>query len=217
MKRFSGIRIGFTIAVLVVALIAKLSADESTWKSLFNGKDLSGWVGNASGFRVEKGVLVCLDQGGALFTADEYADFVLRLEFRLTAGANNGIGIRAPLSGIATYDGIEIQILDDSSSAYKDLEPYQYNGSIYGVVPAKRGHLRPVGQWNAEEIQADRDNLVVRLNGTIVVDTNLSEISRGAALDSLRHRGLKNKKGHIGLLGHTSKVYFRNLFLKELH
>ena len=59
---------------------------------------------------------------GNLFTEKEYSDFILRFEFQLTPGANNGLGIRAPLRGNAAYDGMELQILDNTAEVYKDLE-----------------------------------------------------------------------------------------------
>ncbi|NIR60685.1 MAG: DUF1080 domain-containing protein, partial [Gammaproteobacteria bacterium] len=70
--------------------------------SLFNGEDLTGWVGATEGYFVSNGAIVCdPDTGGNLYTESEYADFVLRFEFRLTPGANNGLGVRAPLEGDA--------------------------------------------------------------------------------------------------------------------
>jgi HEAT repeat protein len=117
---------------------------------LFNGSDLTGWVGDAKGYIVEDGKIVVDPESGSgnLYTASEYSDFVFRFEFKLTPGANNGLGIRAPFDGDAAYAGLEIQILDDTAPEYKDLKPYQYHGSVYGVVPAKRGFLKPVGEWN---------------------------------------------------------------------
>ncbi len=103
--------------------------------------------------------------GGNLYTEKEYADFVLRFEFRLTPAANNGIGIRAPLEGDAAYAGMEIQVLEDGSPVYWDLQPYQYHGSVYGVVPARRGVLRPIGEWNTEEIVARGRRITVTVNG----------------------------------------------------
>ena len=88
-------------------------------------------------------------------TEKEYGDFVLRFEFKLEPNSNNGIGIRAPLEGDAAYNGMEIQVLDDNGKDYKGkLRPAQYHGSIYDVVPAKQGSLKPAGEWNSEEITA---------------------------------------------------------------
>jgi len=133
--------------------------------SLFNAQDLTGWTGSTKGYLVKDGNIV-LDPnlgGGNLYTVGQYGDFVLRFEFRLTPGANNGLAIRAPLSGDPAYVGMEIQILDDTAAEYSSLMPYQYHGSIYGVVPAKRGYLKPIGQWNSQEVIASGRRVSVRL------------------------------------------------------
>jgi len=128
-----------------------------------------------------------------------------------------GIGLRAPLSGDAAYVGMECQVLDDSGSQYQKLHPYQYHGSIYGVVPAKRGHLKPVGQWNQEEITCQGRRVKVVLNGATIVDADLDQAApEGGTMDGKQHPGLQRTTGHIGLLGHDSVVEFRNLRIKRL-
>jgi hypothetical protein len=153
---------------------------------------------------------------GNLYTVDEYANFIFRFEFRLTPGANNGLGIRTPMSGDAAYVGMEIQILDDTAPKYSNLSPYQYHGSIYGVVPAKRGHLQPIGEWNYEEVIANGRQVTVKLNGTTIVDANLDEASTPKPMDGQDHPGLKQDKGHIALCGHPGRVEFRNIRIKTL-
>lgn len=185
---------------------------------LFNGQDLTGWQGNTKGYTAENGKIVLYpDRGdGNLFTEKEYADFVLRFEFKLTPGANNGLGIRTPLEGDAAYVGMELQILDNTALIYKDLKPYQYHGSIYGVVPAKREFLKPVGEWNAQEVIANGPKIQVILNGVILVDADIEAASKGGTMDGNDHPGLKRKSGYIGFLGHGSVVEFRNIRIKEL-
>ncbi len=184
---------------------------------LFNGKDLSGWTGNTKGYAVEDGRIVVLEHtGGNLYTQKEYSNFVLRFEFKLTPGANNGLGIRAPLSGDAAYVGMELQILDDTADKYKNLKPYQYHGSIYGVVAAKRGHLKPVGQWNFEEVIANDRQITVNLNGVTIVDADIDKTATPATIDGRNHPGLKRDKGHIGFLGHGDRLEFRNIRIREL-
>jgi len=183
---------------------------------LFNGKDLTGWVGSTQGYVVENGVLVCLPEGGGLLrTEEQYGDFAFRFEFRLTPNANNGVGIRFT-EGNPAYSGMEIQILDDSGDQYQNLQPYQYHGSIYGVVPCERGHQKPVGEWNSEEIIADGRRVTVLLNGVKIVDADLDKASTPETMDHQPHPGLKNAKGYIGFLGHGSRVEFRNIRIKEL-
>ena len=190
------------------------------FKPLFNGKNFDGWVGNTTDYKVENGEIVLhIDNGpshGNLFTKDEYSDFVYRFEFQLTPAANNGLGIRAPLEGDAAYVGMELQILDNEDPIYATLAPYQYHGSVYGVIPAKRGYLKPLGQWNYEEVVAKGPNIKVTLNGTVILDGNIKEASKNGTMDHKEHPGLLREKGHIGFLGHGSVVKFKNIRLKEL-
>ncbi len=185
---------------------------------LFNGRDLEGWAGDVAGYVAVDGKLAVHHErkGGNLFTEKEYADFVLRFDFKLTPGANNGLGVRAPLEGDAAYAGMEIQILEDGSPLYWNLRPYQYHGSIYGVVPAKRGVLRPVGEWNSEEVTVRGRRVTVVVNGTAVVDADLDAATAGGTMDGRDHPGLARDRGHIGFLGHGSLVEFRNIRVREL-
>jgi len=188
---------------------------KNEWRSLFNGKNFDGWTGATDSYLIEDGMIICPQHGGGnLFTKEEFSDFIFRFEFKLTPGANNGLGIRAPLEGDAAYVGMELQILDDSAEQYKDLKPYQYHGSIYGVVPSKRGFQKSVGEWNFQEVIANGRQITVNLNGETIVDVNLDEINQ--PMDGKDHPGLKRKKGNIGFLGHGSHVEFRNIFIKEL-
>jgi hypothetical protein len=120
------------------------------------------------------------------------------------------------MEGDAAYQGMELQILDNDAPVYENLEIYQYHGSVYGVIPAKRGFLKPNGEWNYQEVVADGDNIRVILNGTTILEGNIREASVNGTLDKRDHPGLLNKKGHIAFLGHGSKVKFRNIRIKEL-
>ncbi len=165
---------------------------------------MTGWVGNTVGYYAQDGKMICDPKkaGGNVYTADEYGDFSFRFEFKLTPGANNGLGIRAPLEGDAAYAGMEIQILDDTAPQYATLQPYQYHGSIYGTVPAKRGHLKPVGEWNYEEVIAKGRQITVKLNGETIVDADIDRASTPETMDHRDHPGLKRTRGHIGFCGH---------------
>lgn len=191
---------------------------EEGFTPLFNGTDFSGWTGDTKGYAAENGRIVIYPERGSgnLYTEKEYSDFVFRFEFKLTPAANNGIGIRAPLEGDAAYAGMEIQVLEDGSPVYWDLQPYQFHGSIYGVVPARRGVLRPVGEWNTEEIVARGRRVTVTVNGTRIVDADIDQASAGGTIDHQAHPGLTRERGHIGFLGHGSIVEFRNIRVKEL-
>jgi len=182
---------------------------------------MTGWVGNLKDYIPVDGAIVCDPSRGGqgnLYTDREYSDFVLRFEFQLTPAANNGIGIRTPLEGDAAYVGMEIQVLDNEAPVYSNLEHYQYHGSVYGVIPAKRGYLKPVGEWNTEEIIAEGNHIKVTLNGTVILDGDIAVASKNftETIDGKQHPGLSNKSGHIGFLGHGSWVSFRNLRIKDL-
>jgi hypothetical protein len=187
--------------------------------ALFNGRNLDNWVGNKESYVVEDAMIVVKPDdgsGGNLYTEKEYADFIFRFEFLLTPGANNGLGIRTPLTGDAAYVGMELQILDNTAPVYANLQPYQYHGSVYGVIPAKRGFLNPVGEWNYEEVIVTGTKIRINLNGTTIVDGDIAGPRDNGTLDHNDHPGLKNEKGHIGFLGHGSELKFRNIRIKDL-
>ena len=200
----------------------ELSAEEKAegFEVLFDGTNLDKWTGNKTDYTVESGNIVLYPpttgSGGNLYTVDQFDNFVFRFEFQLTPGANNGLGIRTPLEGDAAYVGMELQILDDDAPVYANLDDHQYHGSVYGVIPAKRGALKPMGEWNYQEVIADGDNIKITLNGTVIVEGNLREASKNGTLDGRDHPGLLNETGHIGFLGHGSQVKFRNIRVKEL-
>jgi hypothetical protein len=210
--------IGFSFNLFAQNKLSNMEKMES-FELLFNGDNLDGWVGNKTDYVVEEGMIVIYpDRGGKgnLFTEKEYANFIFRFEFQLTPGANNGLGIRAPLVGDAAYVGMELQILDNTAEKYAELHDYQYHGSVYGVIPAKRGFLKPVGEWNQQEVIASGDSITVILNGEVIVNGNIKEARKGGTLDGKKHKGLKNKSGHIGFLGHGDLVRFRSIRIKKL-
>jgi len=213
-------RTALVSAILGLAGALAAASTDPGFTSLFNGKDLAGWklVGREGrGYVVEHGLLECpFDVGGKLFTEKEYANFVFRFEFKLEEGSNNGVGIRAPYEGDAAYQGMEIQILDHDAPMYRGkLRPAQYHGSIYDVVPAKTGFLKPAGVWNSEEIYAEGRHIKVTLNGHVIVDVNLDSVTDPAVLK--KHPGLARASGHVGFLGHgPARVWFRNVRIKEL-
>ena len=189
---------------------------EEGFTPLYNGKDLSGWIGEKQGYDTQPNVLVATKDSGNLFTKKSYGDFRFRFEFKLRPGANNGVAIRAPLDGRASYDGIESQILDNTSEKYADLKTYQYHGSLYGVVPALRGYLKPIRHWNQQEIIAKGNHIKVILNGKVIVDGNLEKASQNGTVDGKDHPGVLNPTGHLGFLGHGHVIEFRNLRVKSL-
>ncbi|OAV72377.1 hypothetical protein Barb7_03117 [Bacteroidales bacterium Barb7] len=184
------------------------------FKLLFDGTNMYEWTGNTADYTMEDGTISLVpgrSSGGNLYTREEYGNFTFRFEFQLTPAANNGLGIRTPMEGDAAYVGMELQILDDGHPVYSDLEDYQYHGSVYGIIPAKRGLLKPVGEWNCQEVLADGDHIKITLNGEVITDGNIRDAVKNGTPDHKEHPGLFNTKGHIAFLGHGSPVKFRNI------
>ena len=206
--------------------IRELPADEAnTWlrknsgtdfTSIFNGKDLDGWTGAVDNYEVTDGAVVCKKgKGGVLYTKDQYGDFVVRLEYKLPPGGNNGLAIRYPGNGNPAYEGMtELQILDDTAKQYEKLDSRQFNGSVYGIAASHRGFLRPVGEWNYEEVTVKGSTIKVELNGTVIVDADVAKITEYK--DNAKHPGKELKQGHFGFAGHHDPVMFRNIEIKKL-
>ena len=193
--------------------------EEVGFEPMFDGSSLFQWTGNTTDYVPVNGELVVDPKRGGkgnLYTKKEYGDFHMKFEFQLTPGANNGLGIRTPLEGDAAYVGMELQILDNTAPIYAKLQPYQYHGSVYGIIPAKQGFLKPVGEWNEEEVIAEGNHIKVILNGEVITDGDLVQAIKDGTPDHKEHPGLLNKTGHIGFLGHGSPLKFRNLRIKEI-
>lgn len=196
-----------------------LSSEEQAagFVSLFDGTSLAGWQGATDGYTVVDGAIQCLPgKGGNLLTEKEFSDFELRMEFRLPPGGNNGVGLRAPAQGHVATEGIEIQVLDNTAEKYKTLAPYQYHGSVYGLIPAKRGYLREIGAWNDQTIRLVGRKITITLNGETIVDGDLDEALKSGAMDGKDHPGAKRTTGRVGFLGHNDPVAFRHIRIREI-
>lgn len=198
----------FTIALICAS--ACFAQQEMQTRSLFNGKDLTGWKGE--GYVVEDGAIACTPQGKNLITEETFANYVLDFEFKLTPGANNGLGIHYPGEGDGAYTGMEIQILDSTDPKYKDLKDYQFHAGIYTLKAAKQGFLKPIGEWNHERVTVNGSSVTVEVNGNVALTANLDEISAA----NPKHEGVKRRAGHIGWMGHGDKVSFRNINISEI-
>lgn len=192
---------------------------EKGFTILFDGSNMDAWQGNTQEYVLEDSCIVMKptqEMGGNLYTKQAFGDFILRFDFKLTPGANNGLGIRHDIvPNDKGYSGMELQILDNEDPQYKDLKPYQYHGSVYGIAAAKRGYLTSPGQWNTQEVIAKGDDITVKVNGTVILKTNLKEALKGKPEDSYM-KAVLNKTGHIAFLGHGSVVKFKNIRVKEL-
>jgi len=233
--RFSWAMIMYQIFLICLLLITGCQmtkpASEKGFTSLFDGQSLKGWtllnpkgggyavtnlVGNAS----TNAVIYCAKGGGGnLLSEKQYGDFILRFDFKLTRGANNGLAIRAPMqSGSLSFDGIELQILDNygAEARYeKKLRPEQFHGAVYDVIaPERLDAQKPVGQWNTQEVTAIGRKLSVKVNGKTILNADLNSVKDPVML--LKHPGILRASGHIGFLGHNDEVYFKNIRIKEL-
>jgi len=197
---------------------ALVTDSDAGFTRLDNGKDLSNWQGAVDNYEVKDGAIQCKPgKGGDLLTKEEYGDLTLRFEFKLPPAGNNGIALRTPLGGHSAADGLEIQVIDsdgyNAAHPTAPLKPYQYHGSIYHCFGAKHGYLRPVGEWNFEEIEVRGQKIKVTLNGTRILDADFDKIDR----TKLEHipKGLDRKSGFIGFAGHSDPVAFRNVRVKK--
>ena len=184
---------------------------------IFDGKSLDGWAGPVEAYEVANGTLRCRSgAGGTIYHKKELGNFAARFQFKLPPGGNNGLAIRYPGSGDTAYVGMcELQILDDTAPKYAGkLDPRQTNGSVYGVVPATPGYLRPVGQWNFEEVTVVGSRIKVELNGTVILDANVSQAKDYMANSA--HPGLSRKTGFFGFAGHNDPVEFKDVMVKAL-
>ena len=193
------------------------SRNNEGFQSVFNGKDFSGWAGPVGNYDVKNGSVICKPgKGGTIYTKDEYADFVARLEFKVPPGGNNGLAIRYPGQGDTAYVGMcELQVLDDNyEKVHGKIDPRQAHGSAYGMVAAHRGYQHPAGEWNFQEVTVKGSKIKVELNGTVILDTDLSKVTD--YMGGHAHPGKDRTSGHFGFAGHNDPVEFRNVSIKKL-
>ena len=185
--------------------------------SIFNGQHLADWAGPIENYEVKDGILKCKPhEGGTIYYNKELTDFAARVEFKLPPAGNNGLAIRYPGHGDTAYAGMcELQILDDSHPRYaKSLDPRQAHGSAYGMVAAEKGYVRPPGEWNFQEVTVKGSKIKVELNGTVILDTDLSKVKDFMANSA--HPGKDRTSGFFGFAGHNDPVEFRNVAIKSL-
>jgi hypothetical protein len=134
----------------------------------------------------------------------------VRLEFQLPEGGNNGLAIRHPGEGDAAYKAMcELQVLDNTADKYAKLDPRQYHGSAYGMIPAVRGYLRDIGEWNYQRVTVKGSTIQVELNGTVILDGDLNTVTEYMA--DRPHPGKERTEGYFGFAGHGDPVRFRNV------
>ena len=198
--------------------VARIVRDADDYRTIFNGRDLEGWTGNREGYGVEDGAIRTFPEraGGNLYTVDQFDDFVFRFAFKVPPGANNGIAVRAPLGGDAAYQGMEVQVLENSHPKYAGLKDWQFHGSIYGLAPALRGYQAPPGEWNQEEIRMVGRKVRVVLNGKVIMEVDLDDVTRDGTLSGRDHPGAARAAGHLGFCGHGDVVFFKDLRVRPV-
>lgn len=199
------------------SLLARKGEDPG-FTPIFNGKDFTGWDGPLDNYEIVDGAIRCkAHKGGTIFTKEQYGDFVVRLEFKLPPGGNNGLAIRYPGSGDTAYAGMcELQVLDENYETVtkSKLDPRQVHGSAYGMLPAHRGYQRPAGEWNFQEVTVKGSRITVELNGTVILDGDVASVKDFMA--NSPHPGKDRTSGHFGFAGHSDPVSFRNIRIKRL-
>ncbi len=193
--------------------------DPKGFQSVFDGTDFEGWAGPVDEYQVKDGAITCRPgKGGTIYTKDEYGDFIARVEFKLPPGGNNGLAIRYPGNGDTAYVGMcECQVLDDNyeKATGEKIDPRQAHGSAYGMVAAQRGYQHPINEWNYEEVTVIGPTMKVELNGTVILDCDLSKVHEYMAGHA--HPGKDRTSGHFGFAGHNDPVMFRNISIKRLN
>lgn len=186
---------------------------EESFKPIFDGKSFDGWQGAVENYEIIDEAIRCKKgKGGVLFTKDEFADFQVAFEFKLPPNGNNGLAIRYPGKGDGAYSGMcELQVLDD---AYKGIDPRQAHGSAYGMVAAARGYQRPIGEWNYQVVTVMGPKIEVELNGTRILDADLSTVTEFHG--KREHPGKDLKTGYFGFCGHNDSVEFKNIRIRKI-
>lgn len=175
--------------------------------ALSNGKNFDGWwlPFDQNSFIVnERGEFEFKEAGGkALLTRNRYANFILRLEYKIEEGGNSGVFLRAPRASRQSKIGMEFQIHGDPGVAVGD----DMTGAIYKVVAPRVNGSNPAMEWNSLEIMLNGSWIKATLNGQLIHDFDMDTV------EELRYR---LDDGFIGLQDHNNYVAFRNVRIKEL-
>ncbi|MBC8601382.1 DUF1080 domain-containing protein [Parabacteroides acidifaciens] len=201
------------------------------WVLLFNGKNLDGWtsVGKdtppAFGWVVEDGILNVRKQGdkrgGDIITRDQYSDFDLKVDFRITKGANSGIKYFFTKYEKGGWLGLEYQILDDENHPDAKLgrDGNRLEGGLYDMLPTSPKQVNPIGEWNQARIVAKGTKVTHYLNGKKILSFDRSSEQYKKAWQLSKYKNSKPmfgdvKEGHILLQDHGDEVSFRNVKIK---
>jgi hypothetical protein len=204
------------------------AAEESEWISLFDGKSLNGWRSfnsdTIAGWTVEEGHLTALGEGGDLsgdiVSVDEFENFELYLEWKISPGGNSGVMFRVVEGYPTTYaTGPEYQLIDDEGFP-SPLEDWQKAGANYAMHVAQNKSLKPVGEFNTTRIIAKGPHVEHWLNGEKILEYELwsdewTELKENGKWKDYSDYGMA-KKGHIALQDHGNKVWFREVRIRPI-
>lgn len=193
--------------------------DAEGFRTLFDGKDLSAWDYKEGGWVIEDGALARKPGAGFIWSKEQFGNFVLDLDFKISKKGNSGIFIRTGSRPQWLHTGIEIQVLDSFGKEKADKHDC---GAIYDCLEPKANASKPADQWQHITITARSQRIGVVLNGQEVIDMNLDEWTE----PHKNPDGTKNKfnnaykdmpkKGYIGFQDHGNAVWFRNVRIKTL-
>lgn len=208
-------------------------AGENIIISLFDGKTLNGWhgfnkTGEIKNWNVEDGAMVCLGaaadaHGGDIVSDNEYENFELSWEWKMTTGGNSGVMYHV-IEGAAyqaPYEtGPEYQMIDDIGFPEK-LEDWQKSGADYAMyLTNDKKKLKAVGEWNSSKIVFDNGQVEHWLNGEKVVAFRAWDDAWKKKKEEGKWKEYPNygmaKKGRIAFQDHGHKVYFRNIMITVL-
>ena len=215
-------------------LVASLAAgDTGLWAqgsdgfvTLFDGTDLSSFRGYKgedvpSGWKVVDGNLMFdASARGDIVTKEQFEDFELQFEWKVSSGANSGVMYRVTLGDGAPYfSGPEYQILDNDR--HRDgKNPKTSAASIYAMVAPQGKSPKPVGEWNSAKIVLNHDRLEHWLNGSMVASSVIGsdswkELKNGSKFKTWEKFGASST-GHIAFQDHGDKVWFRNIRIRPI-
>jgi hypothetical protein len=215
--------------VILGAMLAMAPAAASAqgWTPLFNGADLSGWRGYKGApvptkWRVESGAITLGTEGGGgdLVTAQEFGDFELELEWKVSEGGNSGIiyFVQELEAAPTTWStGPEMQVLDDSRHSDGKLETHRA-GALYDLIAPAKAAAKPVGEWNRVKIVVRDGRIEHWLNGERIVATRYGDAAWNAKIAGSKFKAMplfaKVPRGRIALQDHGDRVWFRNIRIR---
>lgn len=201
------------------------------WKLLFDGKTLNGWRTyqnkNAASWEAQDGVLHCKgsttdksDLRADLITADQFDNFDLSIDWKISPQGNSGILYRVTEGEKTSYlTGPEYQIIDDLNFPQK-LEDWQKTGANYAMDPAPEARPNPVGEWNNTRILVNKNHVEHWLNGKKIVEYEINSDAWKQHKATGKWKDAPNygtaTKGHIALQDHGSEAWFRNIKIRQL-